>query len=214
LQYTSQHRTIALAGVFQAIKLAQQVARSGMVDSAMFETSIKSIFSLDAESPEEVYGDTATLHLGYQTLIAQLGGTQTDTNKFNTELTKYLINISVLEKTLRKRKEVMQKIADGVSLADSQLTHFSITHENIIARLADIYSQNISPIKPRIIVNGEQHLLSNSGNINKIRALLLAALRSAVLWRQCGGSRWQMLFRRKAIICSAQQFLDTTRTLH
>lgn len=214
MQYTFEHRTIALAGLYQAIKLAQQIARSGMVDLATFETSIKSIFRLDAESPDKVYGSVVELQLGYETLIAQLGGTQSELNKFNAELTKYLITVTVLEKALRKRSEVMENIAKGVSTAESQLVHFSYTHENIIARLADIYTQNISPIKPRIIVNGEQHLLSNTENINKIRALLLAAIRSAVLWRQCGGSRSQMLFRRKAIIDSAQELLDKSRTLH
>lgn len=214
MRYTFEHRTLALAGVFQAIKMVQQIARSGMVDTAIFESSISTIFSLDAESPEQVYGSVTNLRLGFETLIAQLGGSQSDTNKFNSELTKYLINIAVLERSLRKQDDIMNKIAQNISLAESQLVHFSVTHENILARLADIYTQNISPIKPRIIVNGEEHLLANSDNINKIRALLLAAIRSAVLWRQCGGSRWQMLFRRKAIIESAQQLLDKARRLH
>ena len=33
--------------------------------------------------------------------------------------------------------------------------------------------------------------------VAEIRALLLAALRSAVLWRQCGGSLWDFVFRRR-----------------
>ena len=72
MRYTFEHRTLALAGIYQAIKLAQQVARSGMLDSAIFESSITSIFSLDAESPEKVYGNFSNLQLGFETLIAQL----------------------------------------------------------------------------------------------------------------------------------------------
>ena len=33
--------------------------------------------------------------------------------------------------------------------------------------------------------------------VAEIRALLLAALRSAVLWRQMGGSLWDFVFRRR-----------------
>lgn len=36
--------------------------------------------------------------------------------------------------------------------------------------------------------------------VAEIRALLLAAVRSAVLWRQLGGSYWDFLFSRKAMI--------------
>ena len=66
------------------------------------------------------------------------------------------------------------------------------------------------------MVNGEQNFVSNATNANKIRALLLAAIRSAVLWRQCGGTRWQMLFQRKAILAETQKIVDelSARTLH
>ena len=35
---------------------------------------------------------------------------------------------------------------------------------------------------------------------NKIRSLLLAGIRSAMLWRQCGGKRWQILLGRKRML--------------
>ncbi|MCW9047867.1 MAG: DUF489 family protein, partial [Gammaproteobacteria bacterium] len=49
--------------------------------------------------------------------------------------------------------------------------------------------------------------LSQTNNANKVRALLFAAVRSAVLWRQCGGSRWQLLLSRKKYIESAARLL-------
>lgn len=36
--------------------------------------------------------------------------------------------------------------------------------------------------------------------VAEIRALLLAAVRSAVLWRQLGGSYWDFLFSRRAML--------------
>jgi high frequency lysogenization protein len=36
--------------------------------------------------------------------------------------------------------------------------------------------------------------------VSEIRALLLAAVRSALLWRQLGGSQWQFLLARRAMV--------------
>jgi high frequency lysogenization protein len=33
-------------------------------------------------------------------------------------------------------------------------------------------------------------------------------MRAAVLWQQLGGSRWQILFKRKQIIAEARRILD------
>ena len=42
--------------------------------------------------------------------------------------------------------------------------------------------------------------LQVSSNAARIRALLLAGIRSARLWRQLGGSRWQMVFSRRRLL--------------
>jgi high frequency lysogenization protein len=49
------------------------------------------------------------------------------------------------------------------------------------------------------MVQGDQQYLGNQSTVNKIRALLLAGIRATLLWRQCGGSRWKLLFFRKKI---------------
>jgi high frequency lysogenization protein len=55
------------------------------------------------------------------------------------------------------------------------------------------------------MVRGEPNYLQNPDNQNRIRALLLAGIRAAWLWRQMGGNRWRILFGR-------QQFLDAAQT--
>ena len=37
-----------------------------------------------------------------------------------------------------------------------------------------------------------------------MRALLLAALRSAVLWRQMGGTLWDFVLRKRAMIAAIE----------
>ena len=65
------------------------------------------------------------------------------------------------------------------------------------ARLAQLYAETLSRLHPRVMVEGNQAFLQQAARQNDIRALLLAAVRAAVLWRQLGGTQWRLLFRRK-----------------
>jgi high frequency lysogenization protein len=56
-------------------------------------------------------------------------------------------------------------------------------------------------------VRGDVNYLKNELIACKVRAALFAGIRSAVLWRQVGGKRWHLLFRRKHIAKAIAQFL-------
>ena len=58
---------------------------------------------------------------------------------------------------------------------------------------------------PRIIVQGDQGYLSNPDNAARIRALLLAGIRAAVLWRQAGGTRWNLILGRNKLVAAARR---------
>jgi high frequency lysogenization protein len=77
----------------------------------------------------------------------------------------------------------------------------------VIGNLADTYKQTLSTLSFRIKVAGNPQILQNSHNANKVRALLLAGIRAAILWRQVGGRRWHLLFNRKRYIKDAQGLL-------
>ncbi|MGH9353754.1 MAG: DUF489 family protein [Terriglobia bacterium] len=49
--------------------------------------------------------------------------------------------------------------------------------------------------------------MQNQRVINMVRSLLLGGLRAAVLWRQCGGSRWMLLFMRASLQKEAKRLL-------
>lgn len=199
---TLTDRTLALGGVFQAAYLVDQVARHGMLPQAEYETSIGSLFEMSPASTEAVFGSRFEVKRGLQTLCDQLEG---DEDKRNIYIMRYAINLLQLERKLNKRPELLKQIADGLDGAAHQLKHFGQTHSNVIARLADIYINTISTLAPRIIVSGENNHLQNQENANKVRALLLAGIRAAVLWQQCGGSRWQLLFQRRKLLQAARQ---------
>ncbi|MET0065606.1 MAG: high frequency lysogenization protein HflD [Candidatus Thiodiazotropha sp.] len=204
MKYQDSDRAMALAGIYQAASLVQQVARRGMPNSDAFEASIHSLFQLDAATVAEVYGDRYAISPGMRLAYKQLSGAVARDD----ELTRYLLNLIQLERKLSRQGERLQRIREGITGIATRLAHFPETHSNILGALADIYAENISSLKPRIMVSGETIYLQNSDNVNKIRTLLLSGIRSAVLWRQTGGRRRQLLFSRTPYIENLKRLLD------
>lgn len=211
MTYTLTDRTIALAGIFQATQLVQQIANTGNTDELALEACIQSLFRINVDKAEDAYESVDRLAIGLRTLIEQLGGQpETEGKSRDLYISKYTAGIMVLERRLRKNPGMLETIGNGIERASSQVEHFSLLHENVIANLAHIYTQTISTIKPRIMVQGEHVYISNTNLANRIRAVLLSAIRSAVLWRQCGGTRWQLLLQRRAIVEEAKRLLEKT----
>ncbi|MEN8169642.1 MAG: high frequency lysogenization protein HflD [Pseudomonadota bacterium] len=204
MKHTLKERSIALAGLFQATSLVTQLAHTGSLAQPEFETLMRSLFITSPQDAEEVYGSRLELGLGLRAVITQLGK---DTSQRSADKTRYIINLLQLQRLLEKKPDVLNKVAEELQSMEQQLEHFEITHPNVTARLADIYLNNISTLGPRIMVSGENNYLENPDTANKVRSLLLAGIRAAVLWRQCGGSRWQLLFTRHAIIKEAETLL-------
>jgi len=201
---TVTDRTLALGGLFQAAYLVDQVARRGMVPQAEFETCLSSLFELSPPNTEAVYGSRFEIKRGLQVMTEQMRG---DEEKRNVNIMRYVINLLQLERKLSKQPAMLKQIAGSLEGATQQIKHFGLTHSNVVARLADTYSQTISTLSPRIMVSGENNQLKNPENANRVRALLLAGIRSAVLWRQCGGRQWHLLLQRRKLIESARQLL-------
>jgi len=198
-------KTLALAGLFQATSLVQDIATTGHADSHDMEVCLKSLIELDPDDLNNIYGNPANLATGLQLIISQLGA---DDSKPNMDIARYTISLLHLERKLAKQPNMLNIISKGINLAKKQLEHFPITHENILANLAGIYSETVSQITPKIMVAGDNQYLGDSNNANRIRALLLCGMRSAVLWRQLGGSRWQLLFQRRRLCEAAKHILQ------
>ena len=199
-------RALAFAGILQALQLVQSTAYGKPYDLEAFQSTMTSILLIDAATVEDVYGGVAGVKCGLRLLKTQLMG---DEKKPDAELSRYLVVLLHLERKLSKRADLLNKLTDGIERAQQQLEHFDISHENVLAGLADTYSQTISTLQPRIMVKGEPTRLQESVVTNQIRALLLAAMRSAVLWRQCGGTRLGLLLGRRRLADTAAALLPT-----
>jgi len=203
MKYSDEERAIALAGLFQACHLVQQVARKGLADAQALAANIHSLFQVDTKSVTDVYGGLHDLAPGLRLAHRQLSGSEPRDN----ELTRYLLSLMQLERKLMGQTARLDNIGAGIQSATGRLVHFPETHSNILASLADIYAENVSTLKPRIMVSGESVYLQNPDNVNRIRALLLSGIRSAMLWRQIGGRRRQLLLARAHIVKALEQVL-------
>jgi len=118
------------------------------------------------------------------------------------EVFQYVAGLAQLSVNLQKDESRMQ----GFSSMVESLSAFS--GEQLLERMADVYKQYISDLQPRILVNGEQGLLAQDEIAQQVRAYLLAGIRSAFLWQQKGGSRWDFMLKRKKYAQEARYLLN------
>jgi high frequency lysogenization protein len=205
VESTQRNRVIALAALFQAVSLVKDLAWQGRCDADEFRTMVGSLFSFEATGIDGIYGNVHRLRRGMEAVANQLqaGGRGGDM-----ELTRYAVGLLFLERKLTKQPEMVNSLREGIQSAERQRDYFDdLTHPSVVSALAQTYQDTISELGPRILVQGEQAHLSNEDNAARIRTLLLAGIRAAVLWRQAGGSRWRLLFSRSGLLREARAIM-------
>lgn len=209
MQANNRNRTLALAALFQSVEGVNQIATTGQVNSELLTQAVNSLLMENSDEIADLYGGVIGLKTGLEVLLYQLGAARLtpEGKPKNLEATRYAVNLLYLEKKLSNDPTTFRTVLQGIESAQQQLEFFSLTHANMIARLAELYTQTISKIGPRIIIKGEQQHLSNPDNAAKIRVLLLAGIRAALLWRQAGGDRWKLLFSRNKLQAEAKDLL-------
>ncbi len=196
-------RALALAGLLQAVQLVQQMAQTGQSETQPLAACIDSLFRFDAESPADVYGGAAALAPGLRRLVDQLeGGPGRDQ-----AITRMAMTVLQLERRFIAHRRAPGAVREALDPIARQREHFGPTHPTVLSRLGELYAQEISPIGPRVLVQGNPVYLGQPELVGEVRATLLAALRAAVLWRQLGGSYWDFLLGRRALVAAAREWL-------
>lgn len=204
---TLRSRTIALAGVFQAAKLVAQIAQTGQAEDTYCQASIGSIFDTEPVSTESIYGGLRGVQLGLTQLEFVIKNSLIQ-NKTEAFPIRYAISLLMLHKKLAKKPDILTAVTEKLPRIKAQLIHFHLLHDTILANLGDLYSSYVSQSSFRISIVGKQAYLEPQQQINKVRALLLAGIRSAVLWQQMGGRMYQLLFSKKSYARTAALLLD------
>ena len=204
MPFDSQDRLIALAAVYQAVHCVLRIASQGSAEPAAMEPCLFSLLQVDAESVSDVYGPPGAVLDGARRLVAQLRGEP----ERNLELTRHVIQVIRLERSLSRRPEMLARIGQGIEQAKAKREHFDLLHPNLFAHFAELYSSTLSHLTPRIVIRGDPQHLRDTASQNRVRALLLAAVRAAMLWRQVGGSRLQILFGSKTLLTQAHRYIN------
>lgn len=191
-----QDRALALAGVAQFTLYAHELGNDGRDLPERMSVARRAIFCTDPDSVMDVYGDASSLEDGISYLKAQLMGRKNDQQA--ALIARYIGQLLRLAGRLQrndKAGEQLRAVIDRARLAAPG------DADDI---LADGYQTVISPLKPRIMLQGHPTYLDNPVIQTRVRTLLLAAIRCGYMWRQCGGSFATLFFRRKALLGALQ----------
>lgn len=200
-----QEQLIALGAVFEAAVLVDRLANTGQIPPSQMACMLGSLLARNPENTQEIYGgDDINLRDGYRALA---GALERDTTVLQRDPLRYALAMISLERQLDKRGDLLQVIAARLDQIQKQVDLFGLTHENVVAAFGGLYQDTLSTFRQRIQVQGDMRHLQQSDKAAAIRALLLAGIRSARLWRQLGGHRWQMVFGRRKLLDALQPML-------
>lgn len=205
MKHSLKDQCIALAGIYQAVRLVQLTAQGERRDADATQASLQSIFNTDPESVIAVYGDPRALVVGLQTLVSQLAN---EDKQRDMVLTGYVVTLMHLERKLSGQPDLLARLAEAIEKIKGEINSSDEVSPEISNALANVYTDTISTLQPRIMVKGEESVLRNVDSQNMIRALLLAGMRATVLWKQCGGSRTRLIFQRRRILETCRLLLQ------
>lgn len=197
-----QQQTLALAGVAQAARLVDQVSKTGSYPIEFLEPTIHSLFEFDAGDVATIYGGVPCVRLGLDNLAALLASRQAPENR---DVTRYVFSLLYLERKFAASPEMMAVVRSRLEHARFRAEHFAGHVNDVCHSVSGIYQDTLSKLRFRIKVTGSAQHLQDEQNADIIRALLLAGIRSAFLWRQLGGRRWRLLFQRRRLLQASQQ---------
>ncbi len=195
-------RVLALAGLAQSLQQVRRIADTGQSEAAVVQTAIESLFRIEATNTADVYGSVAGVSSGLRLVRGYLG----EGNK-DEALARLGLSVLQLERRFIRDGSTASAVHSGIVDISAQARTLGSTHPDVLTALGTLYADTISHLRPRVMVQGNPHYLAQPAVVAEIRAILLAAVRSAVLWRQLGGNYWDFLFSRRAMLDAANDLL-------
>lgn len=190
-------RVLALAGLVQALKQVRRIADTGQAEAAILATALDSVFRIDAASPEAVYGTSDALQPGLRLLRDYFRNENKDD-----ALPRLALAVLQIERRFVRDGAMAQQVHDGILAAAPTAERLGSSHPETLTALGKLYADTISHLRPKVMVQGNPHYLGQADVVSEIRAVLLAGVRSAVLWRQLDGSMFDFVLRRRAMLAA------------
>lgn len=132
-------RVLALAGMVQSLKLVRQIAETGHADTGSQRIVLDSVFRIDADSVDAVYGGRGQLRPGLMTMREHLvdrGGDEL--------LPKLGMAILQIERRFVGDPGMADQVVAGLRALESTAERQGSIHPEVIARLGQLYADTIS----------------------------------------------------------------------
>jgi len=195
-------RVLALAGLAQALAQVRRIADTGQAHADVLSTALDSVFRIDADDTADVYGGTASLRTGLTLLRDYFSGAMPDD-----QLPRLALEVLQLERRFVRDDDMVSRVLSGIRAQSGAAERLGSTHPEVLSALGSLYADTLSHLRPRVLVQGNPHYLGQAAVVAEVRAVLLSAVRSAVLWRQMGGSLWDFMLRKRAMGDAVQELL-------
>ena len=189
-------QALALAGVFQSAELVAKLATEGHVSEEQLSAAMSALLNQNPETVRSLYGNVSDIELGINSMREMIN----DRTQASTDVMRYVIGIMYLAPRLTADPVRLTHVGHGLTNAKRQDDNVSVTHENVIANIAGLYTDTVSTIKGRIQVTGNAFYLEQPAIAQRVRCLLFAGIRSAFLWHQLGGKRSHILWHRNNLL--------------
>lgn len=197
-----ESQVVALAALLLHCQSVDQLARTGVVPAERLRTAMLVLLDQSHEGALAQCRDPDHLHLGLELLEPFLRGEQ---RALGPEVLRYMVGILYLQRRLQRDAATRHRIYAGIEHAGNQAKLFSPTHDNVIANVAQCYQDTLGGYRFRIQVRGESGFLRQPAVAARVRCMLFAAVRAAVLWHQVGGRRWHLMLRRRPLLAQSQR---------
>jgi high frequency lysogenization protein len=198
-----KERVLALAALLQAVEQVNLMANQGQAQTEPLAVCINSLFVFDAADTEQVFGNRHQLKPGLKRLYSQLTGESSRDDA----VTRIALNVLQLERQFARNANALAAVHDGLQEIVPERDRLGATHPDVLARLGKLYADKVSPLGQKIMVQGNPVYLAQGQVVSEVRAALLAAIRAAVLWRQVGGSYWDLFLSRGKMTQAAHELL-------
>ena len=205
-------QVVALAAVAQSAALVSKLALHGNASQTELLASVNALLALNPRSESDIYPNLGHLNLGLRTLDDMLSLGRSPENTSLVRYTWGMLSIrnkldmnSAMQSNIRDRLQSIQSLllvpenATPWRMTETEKTDGQLRQEQSFEQLATLYQDTISTLSHRIQVHGQEDYLQNDYVSNRVRSLLLAGIRSAVLWHQLGGRRWRLILYRKRL---------------